>query len=179
MSYAVDFLAGLGPAFILLFTGLTGATLYQIAAAREHARGATDEAERILSGLGELPDPLLERLSAMEAAGDRARLSLSSVPTTALLGTCAGFYNALVALGAAELGSDSLALLELLMDSGVSSALATTVAGQALYFLLGQVWSMALTTPVSEATVLGAEALARLRAETPTPPLFEVSDEAV
>lgn len=164
MSFSTQFLAGLGPLYILTFVGLTAATLHQLAVARGHANHALDRASEILEGYELRAEPLLAQLAAMSAASDRGRLALSSIPSVALLGTTTGMYLALTSVGASGLGGgDSLALLQSLMDNGVSTALATTVAGQALYILLGQVWSYLLASPSAAARTHGDEALAQLR----------------
>lgn len=164
MSFSTQFISGLGPLYILTFVGLTAATLHQLAVARVHANHAVGRASEILVGREHRPEPLLAQLAAMSAANDRGRLALSSIPSVALLGTTTGMYLALTSVGAAGLGGgDSLAMLQSLMDNGVSTALATTVAGQALYILLGLVWSHLLASPCAAARTHGDEALAQLR----------------
>ena len=160
---------GMGPVFGLLFLWLTGMGIYQFLKVRDLAEAGRNAAlEAIKPGnpgatrrrwleLGDLK-------SAQLAAAQRAELTCGSIPTLALLGTCLGFFYALVATGSLEVGSaDPLAILRALMDAGVSTALATTVCGQGIYFLMGQIWSTCVAGPHQESITLLEEALALLR----------------
>lgn len=180
---SLDFLTSMGPAFGGGFIGLTGVATYQFLQARDLAtqgiRAAAEASRAALTppvsppGDEECPagDPRVrawERLSAfegsLEAAVSRAHLTTGAIPTLALLGTCLGFFYAISNAGSLELGSsDPLELLDALMDGGVSTALATTVCGQALYLVLGQVWSLFVAGRVEDCSARLHEGLALLR----------------
>lgn len=165
------FLNGLGvyaPAFVIL----TGATLWQMLEARTAASRLQEAAQQTLeqprASAGRAA--LLGALGDLDATTDRASLLLQSGPTLALLGTCMGFYWALQRLAGADLGGDPLELLVVLMQSGVGTALATTVIGQALYLALGELWALVLAGRSARARVAAAEALAILRSDPPGSP---------
>lgn len=173
------FLTSLGPLFGLGFTGLTGLCVYQFQQVRHLAVSSCGALEtppplpprtaRSLAARAAADHDRWQHLGALRgslgAAVSRAQLTLASIPTLALLGTCLGFFYAIASAGALELSTqDPLAILEALMDGGISTALATTVLGQALYLVLGQAWSWWVAGPVEEADAQLEESLSLLRA---------------
>jgi len=168
MSGPLIFLDSMGPAFGLGFTALTGLCLFQFLQVRELAREGRAAAMEAADARGpEAARGAWERLarlrSRLAASASRANVCAGSVPTLALLGTCLGFFYAILETGNLELGGDPMALLSALMDAGVSTALATTVCGQGIYFLLGQLWAAFVAGPFQEATTLLDEGLALTR----------------
>ncbi len=136
-SNAARFVTELGPLFAGGFLFLTTVTLYHFAQVRDLARSVTGD-----------DWVSVEAEAALETSAARAWMAASSIPTLALIGRVAS----------ADLGSgDPLALLNTLMDGGVATALATTVCGQALYLVVGQVWAFVVAAPYEAAR-------ARLRA---------------
>jgi len=173
---ALGFIESVGPGFGLAFMGLTGLSLFQFLHVRELAISGRDMALEVVAGAASPRGrwkELAATKSSLAAAASRANLTVASVPTLALLGTCLGFFYALLQVGGMELGSaDPLAILDALMDGGVATALATTVCGQGIYFLLGQLWSAMVAGPFAEANTLLDEGLAVTRqglAAAPTP----------
>ncbi len=173
------FLDSLGPAFGLSFVGLAGMSLHQFSVVRQLAALALDGLDSAQPSPPRTAHSLSARSSAdhsrwkelgqlrgrMGAAVARAQLTLSAIPTLALLGTCLGFFYAIANAGALELSSqDPLAILKALMDGGISTALATTVLGQALYLVLGQLWSWWVAGVVEVADAALDEELNLLRA---------------
>lgn len=164
---ALRFLDSIGLGFGLGFAALTALSLFQFLHVRELALAGR---ERALEGVSGAEDArrrwreLAATRSALAASASRANLTVASVPTLALLGTCLGFFYALVRVGGMELGSaDPLVILDALMDGGVATALATTVCGQGIYFLLGQLWGALVAGPYAQANTLLDEGLALTR----------------
>ena len=100
----------------------------------------------------------------LQADLSRASLTVSALPAVALVGTVMGFYLALRNTGSMDLAStDPMTILQALMNNGVSTALATTLAGQVLNVALSQIYSLVLTGPVETAEAMLKEALDLLR----------------
>ncbi|MEL6188026.1 MAG: hypothetical protein AAFU79_25670 [Myxococcota bacterium] len=173
---AWDFLSGLGILFSVGFVVLTATWAYLVLRLRERAHEA--EAEALSSWGRYSPDPasggpeperaewsrLAELRAGLGADLERAGIVSGSVPVLALLGTVLGFFFALGSTSQAGLGTaDPTAILELMLDSGMATALATTVAGQALYLLMGLAHAAFVSGPVERADVLLAERLERER----------------
>jgi hypothetical protein len=161
------FLDSVGAGFGAGFLGLTGLALFQFLHVRDLATAARQASLAAVEG-GADPTRRWRELaglkSELEAASSRAALTTSSVPTLALLGTCLGFFYAILTVSGMDLASsDPLAILSALMDGGIATALATTVAGQGVYFLMGQIWSLFIAGPRAEAATLLDEGLALLR----------------
>jgi len=183
---ALGFLNSVGLGFGLAFAGLTGLSLFQFLHVRELSMSGRALALEVVAGVASPRrhwKELAATKSSLAAASSRANLTVGSVPTLALLGTCLGFFYALLKVGGMELGSaDPLAILDALMDGGVGTALATTVCGQGIYFLLGQLWSGLVAGPFAEANTLLDEGLAvtrqglMARAVAPTPARVRFED---
>jgi len=169
---ALSFLGSLGAGFATGFVMLTGLAVYQYLRVRDLAAAGRAEALLAVSGT----DVTLERQwcelstlkSGLDASASRANLITASIPTLALLGTCVGFFFAILQTGQLDLGSDPQETLMALMDGGVATALATTVCGQGIYFLLGQAWAALVAGPYEEAHTLLTEALGLVRARLST-----------
>lgn len=173
------FLSSIGPGFGLVFVMLAGGTIYLQLLARDQAHCALqavdDATQAVLPPMGTavgpgLPDAadvwagLAAQRASLQATVQRAQLVCGSIPTLALLGTCVGFFFAIAGVGQMDLaGTDPLALLGALMDGGIGTALATTVCGQGLYFILGQSWAVGVAGPVAHAHVRLAEGLVLTR----------------
>ncbi len=161
----VVFLTSMGPLFGAGFAALTGLACYQMLAVIDLSASARQEVGNALAQPGpQAWKELTATRGALQAAIARAQLTASSIPTLALLGTCLGFFWAIVTAGRLDLGvADPLVVLQALMDGGVATALATTVCGQGLYFVLGQAWSIFVAGRVERAAAEVEEAQALLR----------------
>lgn len=188
-THPMTFLDSLGVGFAAAFLLLTAMGVFQYLRVRDLAEIGRDDAMAVRR----VRDPgdaarwwsdLGVHKSHLRAAATRANLITASIPTLALLGTVVGFFFALLQTGQLDLGADPQATLMALMDGGVSTALATTVAGQGIYFLLGQVWAIAVAGPFEEASTLLDESLALMRdrmnaapmapLDAPLPPVLDM-----
>lgn len=158
------FLSGLGVLFSSGFVVLTATWAYLALRLRERAQ---ETQQAVLTDAGE-PDGWarwVEMRGALAADLERSALVSGSVPVLALLGTVLGFFFALGRTGKVGLGSaDPTAILSVMLDSGLDTALATTVAGQGLYLLMALAQAAFVTGPVERADVLLKETLERERA---------------
>lgn len=159
------FLSGLGVLFTSGFMALTATWAYLALRLRERAEEAR------VSVLTDALEPdrwtrWVELRGALAADLERSAVVSGSVPVLALLGTVMGFFFALAQTGRVGLGSsDPTAILSVMLDSGLDTALATTVAGQGLYLLMGLSHAAFVTGPVERADILLRETLERERVE--------------
>lgn len=178
----ISFLSSLGLTFGLGFIGLTALSGYQMLQARQLAADSLEVVTRAMAQPAMPPHSLhslsaraardhatWQRLAALRgelgSAIARTQLTMNSIPSLALLGTVTGFFYAIASAGRLDLSSaDPLAILQALMDGGIATALATTVLGQGLYLVLGQVWSFGVAGPVEDADSQLGEALELVRA---------------
>ncbi len=166
------FLVSLGWTFGGVFTLLTALCVYRFLRIRDQAALGRKRVAAAVSSLEGRDGEIRASWEALEEIkgqlnGDISRASqiASSIPAVALVGTVAGFYYALRNTGQMDLAAtDPLMILQALMANGVSTALATTLAGQVLNVALGQLYAFGLAGPVEEVSVLLDEALALLRA---------------
>jgi len=177
----LSFFHNLGVGFVGGFAGLTALTAWQFQRVVEISRDGLDAvhaaydvtADPLSPETGAPPAPidpssqwtrLIHIKAELASAVTRAQLTANSVPTLALLATCLGFYFAMRRAGVLDLGrGDPLALLDALLDGGVSTALAGTVGGQAIYLVLGQVWAVMVAGHVEACMTHLDEHLALLR----------------
>lgn len=161
----ISFLSSLGPAFGLGFVGLSALSTYQILQCRSLADESARTAERATTRENTQASARLAELRGeLAAAVSRAQISIGAIPSLALLGTVMGFFFAISRAGAMDLASaDPLSILQALMDGGISTALATTVLGQAIYLVLGQAWAFGAAGQVERADALLQEVLEQLR----------------
>lgn len=159
------FLSGLGVVFSLGFLGLTVAWAYLVLRVRERAEHALRTSHQHTNGPSASSwNALVGLRAALVTDAERAALVAGSVPVLALIGTVLGFFFALGQTSQVGLGSsDPLAILKVMLNSGMDTALATTVAGQALYFLMTLAYGAFVTGPLERADVLLQESIAMLR----------------
>jgi hypothetical protein len=151
-------LSSLGPAFGLGFSLLTTTAVWQFLRAAElaaEARAALaqgDPAERCRR--------ITELKGELHAVCVRAQVTTSCIPTLALLGTCLGFFYAMLRAAAiTSTNASPLETLHALLDGGISTALGATVCGQGIYLVLSQVWALFLARRVEIASAHLEEAL--------------------
>jgi hypothetical protein len=157
------FLSGLGVVFSIGFLGLTVAWAFLVLRVRERA----DEA---IAGPGapSSRDTLLRQRAHLVTDAERVGLVAGAVPVLALIGTVLGFFFALGKTSHVGLGAtDPLAILKVMLDSGMDTALATTVAGQALYFLMILGHGAFVTGRFERADLLLEERIQLSRADVP------------
>lgn len=126
------FLSGLGVVFSIGFLTLTIAWAFLVLRVRERADEALAPPDTPRSW-----DTLVRLRGNLVTDAERVGLVAGAVPVLALIGTVLGFFFALANTSHVGLGAtDPLAILKVMLESGMDTALATTVAGQALYFLM-------------------------------------------
>jgi hypothetical protein len=123
-----------------------------VASVRGRGRASHDDWERLVRDRGELV-----------AMAERAGIVLNSLPALGLVGTSVGIFLGLRAAGAADLAADPGGALRTLMGAGLASSLAANAAGQALAFVLSQVWSGAVAGPYARALSVLDEAVDLVR----------------
>lgn len=172
------FLSGLGVVFSLGFLGLTVTWAYLVLRLRERSQEAFEAAPRYSGRPSQGAwHTLVELRAALITDAERAALVAGAVPVLALVGTVLGFFFALGQTSQVGLGSsDPLAILKVMLDAGMDTALATTVAGQALYLLMTLAYGAFVTGPMERADVLLEESIAFTRAQL-TEPVSVVSME--
>lgn len=172
----LQFFNGLGIVFAAGFVVLTIAWVFLVLQLRDCAKESILIASEFLdsndkccfeqsfgnsSGLWRNLVYLKSRLSTLE---DRISITAGAIPVLALLGTVIGFFFAIAATGNVGLGSsDPLKILKTMLDSGVSTALATTVVGQAIYFCLTLSHGMFVSGNLEQAEQMIEESLIMLR----------------
>lgn len=169
----LGFLVGMGMAFNVGFVLLTASATWQFVRVRDLARHGSDAVDAAAFEVLDAPQKartleawkgLGHLKGELNAAVTRANLTTACIPTLALFGTVLGFYYAIVTTGSLELASsDPLVILKALMNGGVSTALATTVCGQAIYMVLGQAWAFWVAGPVEGALARIDEGLSLVR----------------
>lgn len=159
---------GLGLAFSAGFVALTIAWTYLVLRLRDQAAAAVVTARELaMAGFNDSGDwlELVGVKSELEAATEKTQLVAGAIPVLALLGTVIGFFFAIAATGNAELGHDPTKLLRMMLDSGVSTALATTVVGQGLYLAIVIAYGAGALRVVHRAKAMVDETLALIRAK--------------
>ena len=139
-----QFFSGLGFAFGSGFLVLTVAWIYFILCLRDQSDDCLRQTHSTSFSRKTTPDEardahrkLIEMKASLHVYAERAALTAGAIPVLALLGTVIGFFFAIAETGNVGLGSsDPLKILKAMLDAGIGTALATTVAGQALYFCL-------------------------------------------
>lgn len=172
------FVFGLGVPFALGFIGLTTTWAYLVLRLRERAQAALEAAgalspsangdpgDTLSYPLDQLPpwNQLVHMRAGLAADAERVSIVTGAVPVLALLGTVLGFFFALSRTQGVGLGtSDPLAIVKVMLDAGMDTALATTVAGQGLYLLMSLAYAAFVAGLVETADITLQEGLERAR----------------